>query len=382
MERALSHRNAQYRVGGDMPSSWGTVTEDERQSARLLFESELADQLVDGGGADPAGGPERRSRPPLPAQPLSAWPRRWPPRASGTPTRAGSSSRTWRRAARCWESGRRRRPGCSCAWTSSRRRMSWTGTGRARTTTSGASTRSWPGAGVPYLLAVLPRPCKHYLDPDATGDRPLTADERELLARACAEGAEPAVHGLTHRTRARSPRRHCELCGLSPDALAQLLDRAAAELAERRSPALGLRASLQPLPRPGSTRSWRSASPSSAGVLRASGSWASRARRSSATGPSTCPPTHPSTARPARSCPRCAARSSSVRARGSRSRSTWAGRRLGAGRDLERLASPRGPVRASLERAARRPRPPGHACRGASHDSSCSASAREDTTRS
>ncbi len=87
------------------------------------------------------------------------------------------------------------------------------------------------GAGVPYLLAVLPRPCRHYLDPEAQGDRPLTDTERELLARACAEGAEPAVHGLTHRTRDASPRRHSELCGLSEAALAELLDTADAELA-------------------------------------------------------------------------------------------------------------------------------------------------------
>lgn len=88
------------------------------------------------------------------------------------------------------------------------------------------------GAGVPYLVAVLPRPCHEYLDPRARGDRPLTAGERELIARACAQGAEPAVHGLTHRTRASSPQRRCELCGLSAEGLADLLDRASAELAE------------------------------------------------------------------------------------------------------------------------------------------------------
>jgi hypothetical protein len=86
-------------------------------------------------------------------------------------------------------------------------------------------------AGVPYLLAVTPRPCHDYLNPSARGDRPLTDEERELLAQACAEGAEPAAHGLTHRTRAPAPRRHSELRGLSRDGLLRLIGRADEELA-------------------------------------------------------------------------------------------------------------------------------------------------------
>jgi peptidoglycan/xylan/chitin deacetylase (PgdA/CDA1 family) len=86
-------------------------------------------------------------------------------------------------------------------------------------------------AGVPYLLAVTPRPCHDYLDPSARGDRGLTDAERDLLALACAEGAEPAAHGLTHRTRHPRPHRHSELCGLSAGELAGLLERADEELA-------------------------------------------------------------------------------------------------------------------------------------------------------
>jgi hypothetical protein len=87
-------------------------------------------------------------------------------------------------------------------------------------------------AGVPYLLAVVPRPSHSYLDPRADGDGPLTADERAALARACRDGVEPALHGLTHRTREATARRHSELAGLDAARLGDLLDRGMAELAE------------------------------------------------------------------------------------------------------------------------------------------------------
>ena len=86
-------------------------------------------------------------------------------------------------------------------------------------------------AGVPYLLAVLPRPSHDYLNPAADGDWPLTDDELTALADACADGAEPALHGLTHRTRDPSPRRHSELAGLDAAGLGALIDRGEAELA-------------------------------------------------------------------------------------------------------------------------------------------------------
>jgi hypothetical protein len=85
-------------------------------------------------------------------------------------------------------------------------------------------------AGVPYLLAVLARPCHAYLDPSATGDRALTDEERALIAEVTAEGAEPAAHGFTHRTRDPRPNRRSELVGLDEGALARLLERADAEL--------------------------------------------------------------------------------------------------------------------------------------------------------
>jgi Uncharacterized protein conserved in bacteria (DUF2334) len=85
-------------------------------------------------------------------------------------------------------------------------------------------------AGVPYLLAVLPRVGHEPLTP--VGDsRPLDAGETALLARLASERVSFALHGLTHRTRFASPRRHSELCGLSAAATSELLDTGLAELA-------------------------------------------------------------------------------------------------------------------------------------------------------
>jgi hypothetical protein len=116
-------------------------------------------------------------------------------------------------------------------------------------------------AGVPYLLAVLPRvsrepltpvdrlanddaPCAHAghrdFDNDSTHEqenlpagvsRPLDAGETAMLARLASEHVTLALHGLTHRTRFASPRRHSELCGLSSEATIELLDTGLAELA-------------------------------------------------------------------------------------------------------------------------------------------------------
>jgi hypothetical protein len=88
-------------------------------------------------------------------------------------------------------------------------------------------------AGVPYLLAVLPRVSREPLVPGDDGDsRPLEDGERSMLARLGDEGVSFALHGLTHRTRFASPRRHSELCGLSLEATGELLDRGLAELAQ------------------------------------------------------------------------------------------------------------------------------------------------------
>jgi peptidoglycan/xylan/chitin deacetylase (PgdA/CDA1 family) len=86
-------------------------------------------------------------------------------------------------------------------------------------------------AGVPYLLAVTPRVARDYLDPDAEESRPLDAREVAVLERLREEGVTFALHGLDHRTRHASPRRHSELCGLSLAETAERLDLALGELA-------------------------------------------------------------------------------------------------------------------------------------------------------
>jgi len=87
------------------------------------------------------------------------------------------------------------------------------------------------GAGVPYLIAVLPRVSRAALDPQEARWRPLQDDERELLGRLSGDGVAFGLHGLDHRTRFASPRRHSELCGLGRTATEALLDDAFAELA-------------------------------------------------------------------------------------------------------------------------------------------------------
>jgi Uncharacterized protein conserved in bacteria (DUF2334) len=116
-------------------------------------------------------------------------------------------------------------------------------------------------AGVPYLLAVLPRVSREPLlpvgdvsqrgaprarvgqpnrdshpppaSPEELGHDSRSLDDREraLLARLASERVSFALHGLTHRTRFVSPRRRSELCGLSPEATAGMLDAGLAELA-------------------------------------------------------------------------------------------------------------------------------------------------------
>jgi Uncharacterized protein conserved in bacteria (DUF2334) len=87
------------------------------------------------------------------------------------------------------------------------------------------------GAGVPYLLAVLPRVSREPLSPTATGSRPLDDAEAAMLHRLASERVAFGLHGGDHRTRFNSPRRHSELCGLTVGQTEQLLDDALAELA-------------------------------------------------------------------------------------------------------------------------------------------------------
>jgi len=87
------------------------------------------------------------------------------------------------------------------------------------------------GAGVPYLLAVLPRVSHAPLDRKESRWRTLEDEERTLLGQLPGDGVSYALHGLDHRTRFDSPRRHSELCGLGPAATDALIDDALAELA-------------------------------------------------------------------------------------------------------------------------------------------------------
>jgi hypothetical protein len=88
------------------------------------------------------------------------------------------------------------------------------------------------GAGMPYLIAVPARVSREPLDPRVREDRPLSDQEREQLTALRRDGVDFALHGLDHRTRDARPRRHAELAGLKPEALAERLDRAASMLAE------------------------------------------------------------------------------------------------------------------------------------------------------
>lgn len=88
-------------------------------------------------------------------------------------------------------------------------------------------------AGVPYLLAVTPRPCHDYRNPAATGDRPMSDVEAATLAGLGDVGVTLALHGLTHRTRDARPRHHSELIGLDEPGLERLLDDGQALIAER-----------------------------------------------------------------------------------------------------------------------------------------------------
>jgi peptidoglycan/xylan/chitin deacetylase (PgdA/CDA1 family) len=87
------------------------------------------------------------------------------------------------------------------------------------------------GAGVPYLIAVLPRVSHAALDPQERRWRALEDEERTLLRQLPGDGVAFALHGLDHRTRFSSPRRHSELCGLGAAATDALIDDGLAELA-------------------------------------------------------------------------------------------------------------------------------------------------------
>jgi hypothetical protein len=86
-------------------------------------------------------------------------------------------------------------------------------------------------SGVPYLIAALPRVSRLPLSPQPLGSRALDDGELAMLARLVQDDVTLALHGLDHRTRASSPRRHSELCGLDARQTERLLERALGELA-------------------------------------------------------------------------------------------------------------------------------------------------------
>lgn len=94
-------------------------------------------------------------------------------------------------------------------------------------------------AGVPYLLAVVPFVSHDYLNPSATGGRPLDGAEKLLLRRISGERVTFGVHGWDHRTRDAAPSRHSELCGLPEAELSTRLDDADEAIAD-----IGLEASV------------------------------------------------------------------------------------------------------------------------------------------
>ncbi len=107
----------------------------------------------------------------------------------------------------------------------------WDEDGRFGTATYERFHEIMAGAGVPYLVAVLPRVNRDPLDPAAGESRALSEREVAMLARLEREGVSFALHGLDHSTRDASPRRHSELCGLDLEQTEALLDEGLNELA-------------------------------------------------------------------------------------------------------------------------------------------------------
>lgn len=79
-------------------------------------------------------------------------------------------------------------------------------------------------AEIPYLLAITPHVSRHYLDPEVAERRDLVQAEVAALRALREDGVVFGLHGVDHRTRHASPRRHSELCGLSPQATAARID--------------------------------------------------------------------------------------------------------------------------------------------------------------
>jgi hypothetical protein len=92
-------------------------------------------------------------------------------------------------------------------------------------------------AGVPYLIAALPRVSRSPLTPRPLGSRALDGGEVAMLRRLVDDGVALGLHGLDHRTRDASPRRRSELCGLDERQTDGLVQAALGELAAHGLPA-------------------------------------------------------------------------------------------------------------------------------------------------
>jgi hypothetical protein len=82
------------------------------------------------------------------------------------------------------------------------------------------------GAGVPYLIAVLPRVAHDYLNVAGGDGEELAPDEMEMLARLREDGVAFGLHGHTHRTRDPRPRHRSVVHGMGAAELELALDAA------------------------------------------------------------------------------------------------------------------------------------------------------------
>jgi hypothetical protein len=79
-------------------------------------------------------------------------------------------------------------------------------------------------AGVPYLIAVLPRVARDYLSVAGDDGDELNAGEVAMLARLREDGVAFGLHAHTHRTRDPRPRHRSALRGMAANELESSLD--------------------------------------------------------------------------------------------------------------------------------------------------------------
>ncbi len=82
------------------------------------------------------------------------------------------------------------------------------------------------GAGIPYLVAVMPRVARRPLDPIETDERELDGSELAMIEELKRDGIVFGLHGWSHRTRRVGARDRSELAGLGEIRLRRLLERA------------------------------------------------------------------------------------------------------------------------------------------------------------